>query len=85
MKNLLYPAVSAFFLLILAVSPAQAVGGSSFAACVAEGEVTYAPAPAATLSAAAGADAGIMAAGSAALAADLAAAVGVSAGMIYVH
>ena len=82
MKTFLYPAVSAFFLLILAVSPAQAVGGSSFAACVAEGEVTYAPATAATLSAAAGADAGIMAAGSAALAADLAAAVGATAGCL---
>jgi hypothetical protein len=59
---------------------AWAVGGSSFAACVAEGEVTYAPATAATLSAAAGADAGIVAAGEAALAADLAAAVGATAG-----
>ena len=82
MKNILPQAFSALFLLTLSASPAQAVGGSSFAACVAEGEVTYAPATAATLSAAAGADAGIMAAGSAALAADLAAAVGATAGCL---
>ncbi|MDA8150642.1 MAG: hypothetical protein M0041_05900, partial [Nitrospiraceae bacterium] len=55
MKNILPQAFSALFLLTLSASPAQAVGGSSFAACVAEGEVTYAPATAATLSAAAGA------------------------------
>ena len=62
--------------------PAHAVSGSSFAACVAEGEVSYAPATTATLSAAAGADSGIEAAGSAALAADLAAATSATAGCL---
>ena len=62
--------------------PAHAVGGSSFSACVAEGEVTYAPATAATLSAATGAESGIAAAGAAALAADLAAATSATAGCL---
>lgn len=82
MKNLLCQAVSAFLLLILSVSPAQAVGGSSFPACVAEGEVTYAPATAATLSAVGSVDAGIAAAGAASLAADLASAASATAGCL---
>ena len=60
--------------LIFSETNSSAVGGSGFSACVAEGEVTYAPTTAATLSAAAGADSGIVAEGSAALAVDLAAA-----------
>ena len=74
----------AFVLLFLGFSGTNswAVGGASFSACVAEGEVTYAPATAATLSAAAGADSGIAAAGAAALAADLAAATSATAGCL---
>ena len=68
--------------LVFSETNSWAVGGSSFSACVAEGEVTYAPATAATLSAAAGADSGIEAAGSAALAADLAAATSATAGCL---
>lgn len=81
-KKILPQTFAAFFLLILLSTPAQAVGGSTFAACVAEGEVTYAPATAVTLSAASGVDTGILAAGSAALAADLAAAVAATAGCL---
>ncbi|MEC4682068.1 MAG: hypothetical protein VST70_00060 [Nitrospirota bacterium] len=82
MKNRLPQALAVLFILTLSASPAQAVGGSSFSACVAEGEVTYAPATAATLSTAAGADSGIAAAGAAALAADLAAATSATAGCL---
>jgi hypothetical protein len=82
MKNLLYQVVSALFLLVLSVSLAQAAGGSTFTACVAEGEVTYAPATAATLSTAGGAEAGIEAAGAAALAADLSAAAAATTGCL---
>ncbi|MGC8529635.1 MAG: hypothetical protein ACP5OP_05480 [Leptospirillia bacterium] len=73
MKNRLRLWVLVFLFQGFSGTNAWAVGGSTFAACVAEGEVTYAPATAATLSAAGSADAGIAAAGSAALAADLAA------------
>ena len=68
--------------LVFSETNSSAVGGSGFSACVAEGEVTYAPETAATLSAAAGADSGIEAAGSAALAADLAAATSATAGCL---
>jgi len=82
MKKLLYQVFSALFLFALSSSPAQAVGGASFSACVAEGEVTYAPATAATLSAATSAETGIEVAGTAALAADLSAAVAATAGCL---
>ena len=82
MKNRLRLWALALLFLGFSGTNSWAVGGSSFSACVAEGEVTYAPATAATLSAAAGADAGIMAAGSAALAADLAAATSATAGCL---
>ena len=82
MGYLLRQSPTAFLILILFHSPAQALTGSSFAACVAEGEVTYAPATAATLSAAAGAESGIAAAGAAALASDLAAATSATAGCL---
>ena len=82
MKNILPQAFAALFLLALLSSPAQAVGGSSFSACVAEGEVTYASATAATLSSAGSVSAGIAAAGAAALAADLASATSANAGCL---
>ncbi|MHB8544349.1 MAG: hypothetical protein ACYC9S_10175 [Leptospirales bacterium] len=80
--NILHQALVAIFLLALLRSPAQAIGGSTFTACVADGEVTYAPATAGTLSAAASVDAGIAAAGAAALAADLASATSTTAGCL---
>ncbi|EAY56091.1 MAG: hypothetical protein UBAL2_85240011 [Leptospirillum rubarum] len=67
---------------VITTKESWAVGGSSFAACVAEGEVSYAPATAATLSAAAGAESGIEAAGAAALASDLTAATSATAGCL---
>ena len=82
MSLLFRQGLTAFLLLILLNSPAKAVTGSSFAACVAEGEVSYAPATAATLSAATGAEAGIAAAGAAALASDLSAATSATAGCL---
>lgn len=63
MKNLLYQVFTALFLLALLSSPAQAVGGFSFSACLAEGGVTYEPPTVATLSSAGSVDAGIAAAG----------------------
>jgi hypothetical protein len=81
-KNTLRLWALALLFLGLSAAPSWAAGGSSFSACVAEGEVTYAPATAATLSAAAGADSGITAAGAAALAADLAAATSATAGCL---
>ena len=76
--------IVSLFIIFLGFSETNswAAGGSSFSACVAEGEVTYAPATAATLSAAAGADSGIAAAGAAALAGDLAAATSATAGCL---
>ena len=74
--------IASLFISATMTSEAWAVAGSSFAACVAEGEVAYAPATAATLSAAAVADEGIAAAGTAALAADLAAAASATAGCL---
>ena len=82
MKNSLRLWALVTFFLVFSAAPSWAVGGSSFAACVSEGEVTYAPATTATLSAAARADSGIVAAGSAALAADLAAATSATAGCL---
>jgi hypothetical protein len=82
MKNsLLFWALAALFLSFSA-TPSWAVGGSTFTACVAEGEGYYAPATATTLSAAASVDAGIEAAGAAALAADLASATLATAGCL---
>lgn len=80
--NIFPQVLVALFLLLLSVSSAQAVGGSTFTACVAEGEGYYAPATATTLSAAASVDAGIAAAGAAALAADLASATSATAGCL---
>lgn len=74
--------IASLFILATMTSEVWAVAGSSFAACVAEGEVTYAPATAATLSAASGAESGIAAAGAAALASDLAAATSATAGCL---
>ena len=82
MKNKLRLWALVLLFLSFSAAPSWAAGGSSFSACVAEGEVTYAPATAATLAAATGADAGIMAAGAAALAADLAAAASATAGCL---
>ena len=82
MKNFFHQALATLFFLFLPVSAAHAVGGSTFSACVAEGEVSYAPATAATLSAVGGADAGIEVAGAAALAADLSAAAAATAGCL---
>lgn len=82
MKNRLRLWALALLFLDISGTDSWAAGGSSFSACVAEGEVTYAPATAATLSAATGAEAGITAAGAAALAADLAAATSATAGCL---
>jgi hypothetical protein len=82
MKNKLRAWTLVLLFLGFSGTDSWAAGGSSFSACVAEGEVTYAPATAATLSAATGAEAGITAAGAAALAADLAAATSATAGCL---
>ncbi len=82
MKNSLRLWVLVLLFWGLSAAPSWAVGGSTFSACVSEGEVSYAPATTATLSAAARADSGIVAAGSAALAADLAAATSATAGCL---
>ncbi|MGL3709414.1 hypothetical protein ACSYAY_00920 [Leptospirillum ferriphilum] len=82
MKNRLRLWVLAILFLGFSETNAWAAGGSSFSACVAEGEASYAPATSATLSAASGADSGILAAGSAALAADLAAAASATGGCL---
>jgi hypothetical protein len=82
MKNTLRFCTLAILFQVLSPTHSWAVGGSTFAACVAEGEVTYAPATAATLSAATSAETGIEVAGTAALAADLSAAVAATAGCL---
>ena len=82
MKNSLQLSILTLLFLGFSAAPSWAVSGSSFSACVAEGEVTYAPTTTATLSAASGADSGIAAAGAAALAADLAAATSATAGCL---
>ncbi|MHB1285586.1 MAG: hypothetical protein ACYCYP_03325 [Leptospirales bacterium] len=82
MKNMFRLWTLAVLFPFLATTPSWAVGGSIFAACVADGEVTYAPATAATLSSAASVDVGIAAAGAAALAADLASATSATAGCL---
>ena len=73
------PVVSLFLLAVffLGISPqkAGAVAGSSFFACVANTEITNAPATAATLAAAVPVESAIEAAGASALAADLSSAV----------
>ena len=82
MKNTRRLRVLVVLFSFLSATPSWAVGGSTFAACVAEGEVTYAPATAATLSVATSAETGIEVAGTAALAADLSAAVAATAGCL---
>ncbi|WP_053764632.1 hypothetical protein [Leptospirillum ferriphilum] len=82
MSRFLSLLIVSLLILVTMTNEAWAVTGSSFSACVAEGEVTYAPATAATLSAAGGAESGVEAAGAAALASDLAAAASATGGCL---